>query len=67
MKQLKLLAIGLMAALAFTACSDDDGPTFTTDPVEQMNGAYVINQGNYYGGVDGTMDRLALTADSTYT
>lgn len=67
MKQLKLLAIGLMAALAFTACSDDDGPTFTTDPVEQMSGAYVINQGNYYGGVDGTMDRLALTADSTYT
>lgn len=67
MKQLKLLAIGLMAALAFTACSDDDGPTFTTDPVEQMSGAYVINQGNYYGGVDGTMDRLALTVDSTYT
>ena len=67
MKHLKLLAIGLMAALAFTACSDDDGPTYTTDPVEQMSGAYVINQGNYYGGVDGTMDRLALTADSTYT
>lgn len=67
MKQLKLLAIGLMAALAFTACSDDDGPIFTTDPVEQMSGAYVINQGNYYGGVDGTMDRLTLTADSTYT
>lgn len=67
MKQLKLLAIGLMAALAFTACSDDDGPTFTTDTVEQMSGTYVINQGNYYGGVDGTMDRLALTADSTYT
>ena len=67
MKQLKLLAIGLIAALAFTACSDDDGPFFTIDPVGQMSGAYVINQGNYYGGVDGTLDHLTLTGDSAYT
>lgn len=59
MKQLKLAAIALLASLAFTACSDDDEtPAPIIDPV--YTNAYVINQGNYYGGVDGSIGVVGI-------
>lgn len=70
MKQLKIAALALLAALTFTACDDDDAtPPTVIDPVETVQtNAYIINQGNAYGGIDGTIDRLLCTAtDTTYT
>lgn len=80
-------AIALMTSLAFTACSDDDpegdidpptpAPTDSTSN-DSTSGAesarpraYVINQGNYYGGVNGSIglfdiDSLAYTDDYFY-
>lgn len=64
-KHLKFAAFALLVAVGFTACSDDDennGPII--DPVEQITGAYVINQGNMYGGVAGSIDMLSLDSMS---
>lgn len=73
-KFLKFAAFALLFAGAFAACSDDDesvdptdptgptGPTTVVDPTspEAMT-AYVINQGNMYGGVAGSIDGLNST------
>lgn len=74
MKQLKLAALALLSTLAFAACSDDDDNNLIIDPVDiPVSSVYVINQGNAYGGVDGTIDRLGINysytaaPDTTYT
>lgn len=74
MKQLKLAALALLSTLAFAACSDDDENNFIVDPVDPpVSSVYVINQGNAYGGVAGTIDRLGIdysgtaAPDTTYT
>ncbi len=66
MKHLKTLLAVLMGALALTACSDDGeitvvGPTAS----DTLPNAYVLNQGSYYNGIDGTLD--ALLPDGSYT
>lgn len=72
MKQLKLAALALLSALAFAACSDDDD-NIIIDPVETpVSSVYVINQGNKYSSIDGTIDRLGIdygttSTDTTYT
>ncbi len=65
MKTCKLLAASLLAVTVLAACSDDS-PSVPQPPVSAGGaGVYVINQGNYYGGVSGTVDALSF-ADSTY-
>lgn len=65
MKTCKLLAAFLLAVTVLAACSDDS-PSVPQPPVSAGGaGVYVINQGNYYGGVSGTVDALSF-ADSTY-
>lgn len=66
MKKYFLLALSA-AVWAFTGCSDDDTPNRVTDPSESYGSdlVYVLNQGSYYSGIDGTLDQLCTT-DSTY-
>lgn len=65
LKHLKFAACALLVAASFAACSDDDGPTVIIDPViSQSTEAYVINQGNMYGGVAGSIDMLSLDSMS---
>ena len=40
-------AMLVMALGVFTACSDDDGPKIPEGPIAPVNGAYVINTGNW--------------------
>lgn len=59
MKHLKYAAAALSCALTFTACSDDDTPDLTpTVPQELTQGAFVLNQGNAFDLVGGTLDYL---------
>lgn len=63
MKHLKLAVAALFAALAFTACDEDEFVP-APSPAPGLQGAYVINQGNFYGGVDGTLDFLGFGENS---
>ena len=47
-------AMLVIALGAFTACSDDDEPTIPKGPIAPVNGAYVINTGNW-GENNGTI------------
>lgn len=60
MKHLKLAAIALLCATGFTACSEDDGPQGPViDPSEELTETtYVLNQGSYYDGIEGSLDAL---------
>lgn len=50
----------LLATLTLVACTDDEGYNgpVIEPPETSATGAYVINQGNAYGGVAGTIDFL---------
>lgn len=59
MKHLKLAALALLTALAVTACDDEETTTPTIDPpAATASGAFVLNQGNQYDGIVGSMDYL---------
>lgn len=64
LKQLKFAAIALLVAVGFTACSDDE-PTPAPAPLRDEAGMYVINQGNSYGNVAGTLDFIAQNGTKT--
>lgn len=67
MKHLKLAAIALLCALAFTACDDEENPQPTIcPPGETATGAFVLNQGNQIDGISGSMDYLDY-GTGTYT
>lgn len=68
MKHLKFAAAALLCTMAFTACSDDDEPVVVTPSVPEKlaQGAFVLNQGNAYDHVGGTLDYLDYGAN-TYT
>lgn len=60
-KHFKLAACVLLLSAGFAACSDDDEPELIIDPVPTFRtSAYVVNQGNMYGGVSGSMDCIDL-------
>lgn len=67
MKKITLKAAFVLACAALAAC-EDDGPGIPAplpDPVGET-GFCVVNQGNMYGGVAGTLDAFSF-ADSSYT
>lgn len=67
MKRFIFLAMILASLFNFISCSDDnDNPTPPTPPVAQSRGAYIINQGNYYSHIPGSISYLN-TVDSTVT
>ena len=66
-KHFKLAACVLLLSAGFAACSDDDEPDLIIDPTPPNYGpsAYVVNQGNMYGGVSGSMDCIYLMVGNT--
>lgn len=65
MKHLKLAALALLTASFFNACSDDEVPLPPAEPVGTgQSGAFVLNQGNIYDGIVGTLDFLNFTTDA---
>ena len=67
LKHFKLAACVLLLSAGFAACSDDDEPDLIIDPTPPNYGpsAYVVNQGNMYGGVSGSMDCIYLMVGNT--
>lgn len=65
MKQFKLAVVALLTALTFNACSDDEMHLPPTEPVGTgAAGAFVLNQGNIYDGIAGTLDFLNFSTDA---
>lgn len=60
-KHLKLAAVALLVSVGFSACDDEEE---IVNWQEQVTGAYVINQGNQYGGVAGTISGIDFTSFS---
>ena len=57
-KTFKIAALALLAGITLASCSDNEDPKKYVVPVQKE--MIVLNQGNYYGGVEGTLDRLEL-------
>jgi len=66
LKLIRFAALALLVAVGFTACSDDENPVVIppTDPAPTR--AFVINQGNMYSNIAGSVSMLNLE-DSTVT
>lgn len=56
----------LVSAVLFTGCSDDDTPVPVIDPVYELTtaGAFVLNEGNYYSGIDGSLSYIDYTSST---
>ncbi|MEG1729030.1 MAG: hypothetical protein RR280_05740 [Bacteroidaceae bacterium] len=64
MKQMKLMMMAALCALTFTACDDDENDyTWTPQPTDTEY--YILNQGNYSSGIDGTLSSMSY--NGTYT
>lgn len=68
-KYLLSIAVLMAATISFTSCDDDDECTTCTPPVTIVqNGVYVINEGNFYKQINGTLDFLGYdVAKGTYS
>ena len=63
-KYIKLAALALLFSVGFTACDDDDDYNYVdgnNTPAFSTSEAYVLIQGNMYGGVSGSIDKLLLS------
>lgn len=68
LKHLLLPLFALALSAGFTACSDDEptngGNGQPTEPAPEA--AYIINQGNSFGGVVGTIDELSFDDEKNW-
>lgn len=63
LKHLKFAALALLLSAGFAACSDDETEIPPVkDWTNDANGAYVVNQGNQYGGVTGSVSFIDLSS-----
>lgn len=67
-KHIRLAACALLICAAFAACSDEDdnAPVIEPQPIAGEAGFYVINQGNLYSSIAGSVDSYSF-ADGAYT
>lgn len=54
----------LIMGMTMTSCDKDDENGGEIKPVEVTNGLYIINEGNYYNQIDGSLSYLDLATDS---
>lgn len=64
MKYMKLFACLLAGALVLTACGDDDEPTVEYGNVTVTSGLFILNEGNYFSQVNGSLDYLDYSTSS---
>lgn len=59
-KYLLSIAVLMAATVSFTSCDDDDNDGDGDGDKQQLvqNGVYVINEGSYYSGINGSLDFL---------
>lgn len=66
LKHFKLATALLLLSACFTACSDDDPtPTPSPTPSRGESGFYVVNQGNSYSNIAGSIDAVSFTETDT--
>ncbi len=58
MSKLSLLLLAAFGLLAFQACDDVEEIVEEVQPGKGVRGAYILNQGNSYSGLDGTLSFL---------
>lgn len=65
-KHLKLATALLLVTMGFAACSDDDpAPAPSTPYVPGTSAFYVVNQGNSYSNIAGSIDGFTFTENDT--
>lgn len=60
LKQIKFAAFALLFAAGLAACSDDDNTTGGGESAARRTEAYVVNQGNMYSNIPGSISGLDL-------
>lgn len=60
----KLHVTGLILLLALVSCSKDDDNNPEQPEVKVTTGLYIINEGNYYSQIDGSLSYLDFTTSS---
>lgn len=60
-KFLSMFAFALASVMVFTACDDDDNNEPTPQPVEVSEGVFIINTGNAYNSIDGSLTYINTT------
>lgn len=65
LKHLKLVAALLLLSVGFTACSDEDSTLTPPPSVPGSNAFYVVNQGNSYSNIAGSIDGITFTEGDT--
>ena len=57
-KMLLRSALLMLGTLVFTACSDDDNNNSTPELVNVTEGVFVLNEGSYFSGIDGSLSYI---------
>lgn len=60
MKKLFKLLLSITVSLSLFSCSNNDDPTPVIPVIEEADGAYILNRGSYYSGIDGTINYVNL-------
>ncbi len=61
----KNLFLGIACLLACVSCSEDEVSYDPRKTIQVTEGAYIINQGNYYSGISGTLTYHSYTEGTT--
>lgn len=59
----KYLSLFLLASVAVFASCDKDDDNNSNEPISVTEGMYVINEGNYYSSIDGSLSYLDYATD----
>lgn len=66
-KFLSFIAIAAMCGTVFTSCSDDDepapGPIIEPNPTTVTDGVFILNAGNAYNNIDGSLTYISTEGD----
>lgn len=63
-KFLSMFAFALMSVMVFTACDDDDNNEPTPQPVDVSEGVFIVNSGNAYSQIDGSLTYINTTTST---